>query len=150
MRYFDPKTIFLAGHAQHIVLVHFPIALLISSVFFDLLARWTGRVEPAIAGAYNLYAAAVSAPFAAITGLLAWRWQLEGARLRGPLLLHLSAAAVVVVLCGSLAWFRWWRGGTPGSPLPPAFYVAGFAAVVAVVATAHLGGILSGVVIPSH
>jgi len=37
---FDLKSALLANHAQHVVLVHFPIALFISSVLFDLLAIW--------------------------------------------------------------------------------------------------------------
>ena len=35
---FDLKSALLAKHAQHVVLIHFPIALFISSVAFDLLA----------------------------------------------------------------------------------------------------------------
>ena len=146
MKYFDPKVIFLARHAQHIVLVHFPIALLMSSVLFDFLARWTGRRALESAAACNLYGAALSAPLAAITGVLAWRWQLEGARLKGALLLHLCAAAVVVLLCWSLAWFRLRRPADSAGPLPIAFYALGIVAVLVEVITAHLGGILSGVV----
>jgi uncharacterized membrane protein len=33
-----PKTVLLAKHAQHVVLIHFPIALFITAVFFDLIA----------------------------------------------------------------------------------------------------------------
>ena len=40
---FDPKTALLAKHAQHVVLVHFPIALFITGVAFDLAAQWTKR-----------------------------------------------------------------------------------------------------------
>jgi uncharacterized membrane protein len=36
---FDLKSGLLAKHAQHVVLVHFPIALYRSGTFFDLLAR---------------------------------------------------------------------------------------------------------------
>lgn len=39
---FDLKSALLAKHAQHVVLVHFPIALFISSFVFDLLAIGTG------------------------------------------------------------------------------------------------------------
>ena len=145
MNYFDPKAILFARHAQHIVLVHFPIALLTSSVAFDLLARWTGWRALHSAAACNLYAAALSAPLAAVTGLLAWRWQLEGARLKGALLLHLCAAGLVLLLCSGLAWFRW-RRAESAAPLPLAFYLAGLLAVLSVAVTAHLGGILSGVI----
>ena len=33
---FDLKTVVLAKHAQHVVLIHFPIALFITAVAFDL------------------------------------------------------------------------------------------------------------------
>jgi len=146
MKYFDPRTIFLARHAQHIVLVHFPIALLVASVVFDLLARWMGRDSLAEAAAWNLYAAAVTSPLAAFTGLLAWRVQLEGARLKGALLLHLCGAAIVVLFTCVLAWFRLGHKPDSRAPLPLAFHFAGVLAVVAVGVTAHLGGIVSGVV----
>lgn len=146
MKYFDLRTIFLARHAQHIVLVHFPIALLIASVAFDLLARATGRRSLADVGEWNLYGAAFIAPLAAITGLLAWRWQLEGARLKGALLLHLCGALVTLLFTWGLAWFRWRRKSEAGAPLPVGFHVAGLAAVLAVAVTAHLGGVVSGVV----
>ena len=33
---FDIKTVLLAKHAQHVVLIHFPIALFTAAVAFDL------------------------------------------------------------------------------------------------------------------
>jgi hypothetical protein len=39
----DPNTALLAKHAQHVVLIHFPIALFISAVAFDFIAQWTKR-----------------------------------------------------------------------------------------------------------
>jgi uncharacterized membrane protein len=41
---FDLKAAFLATHAQYIVFIHFPIALFISAVAFDLMAQWTKSV----------------------------------------------------------------------------------------------------------
>jgi uncharacterized membrane protein len=92
MKPFDLKTAALARHAQHPVIIHFPIALFIISIALDLLAIW--RVNPIMAKAayYNLVAAAVSAPVAIATGLAAWQWQLEGAKLKGNLFLHLTFA----------------------------------------------------------
>ena len=148
MKYFDPRSILLAKHAQHIVLVHFPIALLIASVAFDLLARWTGRREFAVAGALNLYGAALTAPLAVVTGLAAWQLQLQGARLKGALLLHLFAAMAALILTWALAWFRARRRGDSAAPLPIAFHLAGVIATLVVAATGHLGGIVSGVVLP--
>jgi len=39
---FDIKSALLAKHAQHVVLIHFPIALFIMGVAFDFLAQGTG------------------------------------------------------------------------------------------------------------
>jgi hypothetical protein len=36
---FELQTILLAKHAQHVALIHFPIALFIVGVLFDLLSR---------------------------------------------------------------------------------------------------------------
>ena len=57
---FDPKTALLAKHAQHVVLIHFPIALFISAVAFDFLAQWTKRRGFADTAYYNLIFAAIS------------------------------------------------------------------------------------------
>ncbi|HXZ12541.1 MAG TPA: hypothetical protein VEG64_09125 [Candidatus Sulfotelmatobacter sp.] len=43
MHPFDFKSALLAKHAQHVVLIHFPIALLIIGVLFDLISRWMNR-----------------------------------------------------------------------------------------------------------
>ncbi len=150
MKYFDPRSILLARHAQHIVLVHFPIALLISSVVFDIWARWSGRTQQALVGKLDLYAAAVSSPIAAATGLLAWRWQLEGARLKGALLLHLCGALLVTVLCCALAWYRANRRDRDDATLPAGYFAVAILAVMIVAFTAHLGGIVSGVVTPGN
>ena len=37
---FDLKAALLAPHAQHPVIVHFPIALFIASAVFELLGAW--------------------------------------------------------------------------------------------------------------
>jgi len=57
---FDLKRALLAKHAQHVVLIHFPIGLFITAVAFDLIAQWTKRHGLAQAAYYNLLAAAIS------------------------------------------------------------------------------------------
>ena len=57
---FDLKTALLAKHAQHVVLIHFPIALFISAVAFDLTAQWTKLRGLTDAAYYNLLVAAIS------------------------------------------------------------------------------------------
>ena len=73
MNPFDFKSALLAKHAQHPIIIHFPIALFIISVAFDFLAIW--RRNPALAKAayYNLIGAALIAPVAIATGLTAWQ-----------------------------------------------------------------------------
>ena len=78
---FDPRTVFLARHAQHVVLVHFPIALFITAVVFDVLHRFTKSPGFADAAYYNLFVAAVSTVPVVVTGILAWRFQLEGQKI---------------------------------------------------------------------
>ncbi|MGA7632933.1 MAG: DUF2231 domain-containing protein, partial [Terriglobales bacterium] len=78
---FDLKTVLLAKHAQHVVLIHFPIALFITAVAFDYLAQWTKNHALAAAAYFNLLLAAISTVPVVATGLAAWRWALEGQKL---------------------------------------------------------------------
>jgi uncharacterized membrane protein len=141
---FDPKTVFLAKHAQHVVPIHFPIALFIVAVAFDVFAYWTKRRGAADAAYYNLLVAAISTVPVLVTGILAWQFQLEGQRLKGILLLHLALALV----SSAMIWLVWWvhfhaRRRTQALPsyrLPIEFLAVGIVAL-----TAHLGGFLSGV-----
>jgi uncharacterized membrane protein len=141
---FDPKTVFLAKHAQHVVLIHFPIALFITAVAFDLLAQWTKRVGLADAAYYNLLMAAISTVPVLATGLLAWQFQLEGQKLKGILLLHLVMACASTVLI----WLVWWshfRARRRTVDLPSYRLAVELLAVGIVAVTGHLGGFLSGV-----
>jgi uncharacterized membrane protein len=142
---FDLKSALLAKHAQHVVLVHFPIALFIAGVAFDFLAQWTKRQFLAAAAYCNFLAAAVVTVPVLITGILAWQWQLEGERLKGILLLHLvlgcaSSLLIWVVFLVHLRAQRKNGGVLPGYRLP--IEAVG---VVLVTLTGHLGGFLSGV-----
>ncbi|HLZ93294.1 MAG TPA: DUF2231 domain-containing protein [Candidatus Acidoferrum sp.] len=143
-RAFDPGTVLLAKHAQHVVLVHFPIALFITGVAFDLAGRWTRRKALAEAAYYNLLIAAVSALPVVLTGLLAWHFQLEGQRLKGLLLLHLVLGWTSAVLICAV-WWGHFRARRRGLPLPGYLWVIECAGVLAVGLTGHLGGFLSGV-----
>ena len=58
LHWFDIETVLFAKHAQHVVLIHFPIALFIVGVLFDFLGQWT-KHRPLAAAAYcNLFVAA--------------------------------------------------------------------------------------------
>ena len=141
---FDLKTVLLAKHAQHVVLIHFPIALFVAAIAFDLIALWTKRRGLADAAYYNLLAAAISTLPVLATGLLAWHFQLEGQHLKGILLLHLVLACVSSVMI----WLVWWvhfRARRRTVYLPTYRLAVEFLALVIVALTAHLGGFLSGV-----
>jgi len=141
---FDLKTTLLARHAQHVVLIHFPIALFISAVAFDLIAHWTKRRGLADTAYYNLLAAAISTFPVLATGILAWQFQLEGQKLKGILLLHLVLACVSSVMI----WVVWWlhfRARGRAEVLPSYRLAVEFLGVGIVALTGHLGGFLSGV-----
>jgi uncharacterized membrane protein len=144
---FDLKTALLAKHAQHVVLIHFPIALFITAVAFDLIAQWTKRHSLADAAYYNLLVAAISTLPVLATGLLAWQFQLEGQKLKGTLLLHLVFACV----SSAMIWLVWWvhfRSRQRAVSLPSYRLAIEFLAVGLVALTGHLGGFLSGVNLP--
>ena len=143
MNPFDLKTALLAKHAQHVVLIHFPIGLFIAGVAFDFLAQRAKRRALAAVAYYNLLGAALTVIPVLATGLLAWQFQLEGQKLKGVLRLHL------ILGCASamLMWFVWylhWRRRRNVQLSRPILGLETLA--VAVVAlTGHLGGFLSGV-----
>jgi uncharacterized membrane protein len=143
---FDLKRALLAKHAQHVVLVHFPIALCIVGIAFDVAALWKNRKAFADAAFYNLtIAAAFTIPVMA-TGILAWQFALEGQALKGILRLHLILGVLSSITIwtiwtlhllarrkGGLAIPVWWR------------YVLELVGMVLISATGHLGGFLTGV-----
>jgi len=144
---FDLKAALLAGHAQHPVIIHFPIGLFMASVVFDLLAVW--RKQPILAAVayYNLLGAALTLPLAIATGLGAWQWQLEGATLKGNLRLHMICAVTSALLIFFLCWMR--SRLRVKNISPGVSYVAvTLFALMAITLTGHLGGIVSGVEMP--
>ncbi len=145
MHPFDIKTVLFAKHAQHVVLIHFPIALFIIGVLFDFLSQWKNQRLLAAAAYYNLLVAAIATLPVVVTGILAWQWELEGQKLKGILLMHLVMGCVSTVLI----WVVWsihtktrrkQQAVLPGYRLP-----IEAVAVVIVALTGHLGGFLSGV-----
>jgi uncharacterized membrane protein len=149
MHPFDIKTVLLAKHAQHVVLIHFPIALCIVGVAFDFLAQWTKRATYATVAYCNLALGAISTIPALITGILAWKWALEGQKVKGILLEHL----VLGWASSALLWivFLIHRRARRNADLrlPGYRLVCEAAAVLLITLTGHLGGFLSGVNIPN-
>ena len=141
---FDWRTLLFARHAQHVVLIHFPIALYVTGVALDVAGLSLSRRNFTDAAYYNFSLAAAFAIPAAATGLIAWQWQLEGQKLKGILLEHLIAGlcAATGIVTTWLILFRARRKNHEASPIR--FLLEG-AGLVAVVVAGHLGGFLSGV-----
>jgi uncharacterized membrane protein len=139
---FDPKTVLLAKHAQHVVLIHFPIALFITGVGFDCVAVALKKPALSMAAGYNFLVAALSTIPVLATGVLAWQWQLEGRHLKGILLQHV----VLAVVSSVLIWLVWWmhQHSTSAESVQRRLPLE-LIAVLAVAVTGHLGGFLSGV-----
>jgi uncharacterized membrane protein len=144
MHPFDIRAILFAKHAQHVVLIHFPIALFIIGVFFDFLGQWKRQQLLAVAAYYNLCVAAIATLPVVVTGIVAWQWELEGQKLKGILLMHLVMGCVSSVLI-CLVWFIHMRTRREQEDLPGYRLPIEAAAVGIVALTGHLGGFLSGV-----
>lgn len=139
------SSIVFAKHAQHVVLIHFPIALFLTAVAFDWYAQWTKNRAVEEAAWLNLLLAAVTTVPVVATGLAAWAWALEGQRLKGTLLTHLVLGIASSAVIGVTCWIHWRARRNPASALPAYRLPLEAIGVVLVALTGHLGGILSGV-----
>jgi uncharacterized membrane protein len=135
----------IAKHAQHVVLIHFPIALFITAVAFDYLAQWTKNRSLAAAAYFNLLLAAASTVPVVATGIVAWQWALEGQGLKGILLMHLVLGCTSSVLICVVWWIHWRVRRHPASSLPAYRLPIEAVAALLVGLTGHLGGFLTGV-----
>jgi uncharacterized membrane protein len=145
MQPFSIQALLLPTHAQHVVLIHFPIALFISGALFDIAAHRLRRNTLAVVAYWNIAAAACFVLPAAATGLLAWHWALHGAAFRGFLRWHVllaSASAIVILAAAGQHVLARRRGVIFASGSRLALEIAG---VFLLAAAAHLGGFLSGV-----
>jgi uncharacterized membrane protein len=142
---FDWRTVLMAKHAQHVALIHFPIALFLTGVALDLLSRGKQASRLASAAYLNLSMAAVSMVPVIATGLLAWEFALDGKKLKGLLLWHLMAASLAGLLV-IVSWLVHWRTRKAESALLPGYRIPlELIGAGAIALTAHLGGFLSGV-----
>jgi uncharacterized membrane protein len=135
----------LAKHAQHVALVHFPIALIFVSVAFDLLSLRKQNLALLRAAYYTLIAAAIAAVPAVTTGILAWQLQFEGKAPRRNLKLHMFLALSASVLIWLVCWLRIREQRKPLANSPHARLAVEIVAVGLTLLTGHLGGFVSGV-----
>ena len=142
---FDLRSALLAKHAQHVVLIHFPIALYLTGTLFDVLGRVFRKPSFGEVARWNFLSAAVMSIPTAATGILAWRWALEGQKLKGILLLHLISGLTVVMGMWLTAWLRSRRNSRPDLGVSRSLLFVEIALSLLVGLTAHLGGFLSGV-----
>ena len=142
---FDIRTVLLARHAQHVVLIHFPIALFTTAVGLDFLSQWTKREVVASAAYCNFLLAAISTLPVVASGRAAWQWALEGQKLKGILLMHLAFGCLSAVLICAICWMHIRARRNPTvAPHRLRFGIEALAVLV-VAAASHLGGFLTGV-----
>lgn len=137
---FDLRSVLLARHAQHVVLIHFPIALFLMGVLFDLISRVKRDDRLGAVAQVNLAAAAICIVPAYLTGLLAWHFALDGQRLHGVLLYHVALASATMVLVIATWWVR-----SRNQSRPIVAILVELAGALSISLTAHFGGFLSGV-----
>lgn len=145
MNPFDWKTIVLAKHPQHVALVHFPIALIVTGVAFDWLAL--RKQNPALlrAAYYTVIAAALAAVPTVVTGLLAWQLQFEGKGPRGNLKLHMLLALAASLLIWMVCWLHIREQHKPRLVPPRLRLAVEMIAIAVTLLTGHVGGFVSGV-----
>jgi len=142
---FDLKSVLLAKHAQHVAMVHFPIALIVVSVLFDLLSLRKQNLALLRASYYTVIAAAISAVPTVATGLLAWQLQFEGKVPRGNLKLHMSLALLSSALIWLVCWLHIKEQRKPQAGSPGVRLTIEVATVALTLLTGHVGGFVSGV-----
>lgn len=142
---FDIRSALLAKHAQHVALIHFPLALFPVAVAFDYLAHRTKSRLLAAAAFFNLLVAAVLTVPVVASCFGAWQWALEGQQLKGILLMHLVQGCVSSAAIWFVLWIHWRAQRHPEKPLPSYRLPIEVLAVLLVGLTGHLGGFLSGV-----
>ena len=141
----DLRTLLLEKHAQHVVLIHFPIALFMSGVVFDLLSRGKRNSQLARAAYLNLSVAAVTVLPAIITGVLAWQFAFGGTPLDGMILFHLLAASFAGLLVVASWWIHWRRRRSELLSLFRYRIPIELLGIIVIAVAAHTGGFVSGV-----
>ena len=141
----DVRTMLLEKHAQHVVLIHFPIALFMIGVVFDLLSRGKRDSQLARAAYLNLTVAALTILPAIITGVLAWQLAFGGTPLDGMILFHVISASIAGLLVFASWWIHWRRRRSQLLQLFRYRIPLELLGIVVIAVAAHTGGFVSGV-----
>jgi uncharacterized membrane protein len=127
----------LFGHAIHQMLVVFPLGLLATSLFFDLIALANGRHQGLFTASYYMIAAGVvSGLLAAVFGFADFLKIPAGTRAKRIGRLH-GVGNVIVVVLFAASW--WLRRDAPIDPSMLAIALSAFGGGLATV-TGWLGG----------
>lgn len=126
----------LLGHPVHVMLVHFPLALLSVAVIFDIVRLSTGNPFWGEMVYWLIIAGLIGGLAAAVFGLADWLGIPRGTRAWRVGLMHGVGNVIVVTLFAISLWLRW---QIPGAP-PMAASVLGFIGVGLALFTAWLGG----------
>lgn len=147
---YNPKDLLFPRHGQHPIIIHFPIALFIISLFFDFLGLRRRDNILAATGYLNLIVAAITAPLAMLTGFIAWQFAYGGISLTAlnsnpTLMQHLVLSSVTTILIWILWKMRFNRRLEGYKAITTPYIIVSLIALVTISLTGHLGGFLSGV-----
>ncbi len=127
----------LFGHPIHQMLIVFPLGLLATALFFDLIALAMDRHPGLFAASFYMIAAGIiGGLLAAVFGLIDFLKIPAGTRAKRVGLLH-GVGNVIVVVLFAASW--WLRRGTPADPPTLAIVLAAAGAGLATF-TGWLGG----------
>jgi uncharacterized membrane protein len=125
-----------AGHAIHPMLVVFPLGLLATSFFFDIIRLFSGNTAFGVASFYMIAAGVIGGLVAAVFGLVDWLGIPAGTRARQIGALH-GIGNVVVTVLFILSWIA--RRPEPAHPGNGAFILSLIGVLLALV-TGWFGG----------
>ncbi|HET7436312.1 MAG TPA: DUF2231 domain-containing protein [Thermoanaerobaculia bacterium] len=126
----------LFGHPIHQMLIVFPLGVLATSLFFDIIALITERSGLFQAAWYMIAAGIISGLIAAVFGLIDFLAIPGGTRAKRVGALH-GGGNVVVVLLFAISW--WLRRGQPANPATSAIVLSALGFALAGI-TGWLGG----------